>query len=69
MIDTPTPRLLAAALLAALQERGVRVVLCAQTAPSRGFERDQLASGVELALSAMTALVTLQAEGYALIAF
>jgi len=56
-------------LLAALREAGVRVVLCGQTAAGRGFPRDRLAPGVEVALSAMTALASLQSEGYALIAF
>ena len=58
-----------AALLAALQSKGVRVVLCGQTAAHGGFRRDELAPGVEVALSAMTALVTLQSEGYQLISF
>ncbi len=58
-----------APLLAALQSKGVRVVVCGQTAAHRGFRRDELAPGVEVALSAMTALVTLQSEGYQLISF
>jgi len=58
-----------AALLAALQSEGVRVILCGQTAAHKGFRRDELAPGVEVALSAMTALVTLQSEGYQLISF
>lgn len=56
-------------LIEELRAAGVRVILCGQTAASRGFERDALAEPVELALSAMTALVVLQQEGYALIAF
>lgn len=58
-----------ASLLAALQSRGVRVILCGQTAAYRGFSRQELAPGVEIALSAMTALVALQSEGFELIAF
>jgi len=38
-----------------------------QTAVSSGFEREEIADPVEVALSAMTALVTLQRDGYALI--
>jgi len=38
-----------------------------QTAASSGFEREEIADPVEVALSAMTALVTLQRDGYALI--
>lgn len=55
-------------IIAALRAAGVRVVLCGQTAASRGFPRGELLPGVEIALSAMTALVHLQSEGYALIA-
>lgn len=58
-----------APLLAALKSNGVRVVLCGQTAAHRGYARDELAPGVEVALSAMTALVALQSDGYRLIAF
>jgi intracellular sulfur oxidation DsrE/DsrF family protein len=56
-------------LLAALQSKGVRLILCGQTAAHQEFSRQELAPGVELALSAMTALVVLQSEGYALISF
>ena len=56
-------------LLAALQAKGVRIVLCGQSASSRGLRKADFVEGVELALSAMTALVTLQADGYGLIAF
>ena len=56
-------------LIAALQAVGVRVVLCGQTAAYRDLRRESLTPGVELALSAMTALSVLQAEGYALIGF
>jgi len=56
-------------LLDALRDAGVSILLCGQTAVHRGFRRDELAPSVRLALSAMTALVTLQADGYALISF
>jgi len=58
-----------APLLAALQSSGVRVILCGQSAAHKGFAREDLAPGVEIATSAMTALVVLQSEGYGLIAF
>ncbi len=58
-----------APLLTALQDKGVRIILCGQTAAHRGFSRQELAPGVEVALSAMTALVALQSEGYQLISF
>lgn len=54
-------------LLRALHDAGVRVVLCGQTAAHRGLPADELAEPVELALSAMTALVVFQADGYQLI--
>ena len=63
-VDNPN-----APLLAALQASGVRVILCGQTAAHRGFSRQDLAPGVQIAASAMTALVVLQSEGYELIAF
>lgn len=56
-------------LMEALAASGVRILLCGQTAGSRGFERAELAEPVELALSAMTALVVLQEQGYRLIDF
>jgi intracellular sulfur oxidation DsrE/DsrF family protein len=56
-------------LIAQLQKAGARVILCGQTAASRGFPKEDLTPSVELALSAMTALVTLQQDGYALIPF
>jgi intracellular sulfur oxidation DsrE/DsrF family protein len=58
-VDNPN-----AALIHALREYGVRVVLCGQTQMHRGLTRDELAPGVEVALSAMTALAVLQSEGY-----
>lgn len=56
-------------LLAALDEAGVEIYLCGQTAMHRGLPPDRLAPQVRMALSAMTVLVALQADGYALIAF
>jgi len=56
-------------LLEALDDFGVEVVLCGQSQGSRGIRNDQLASSVQQALSAMTALVDFQARGYQLIAF
>ncbi len=56
-------------LIQALADAGVDIYLCGQTAYSRGLPKDELAGPVQLALSAMTALAALQAEGYGLIAF
>jgi intracellular sulfur oxidation DsrE/DsrF family protein len=56
-------------LIGALIDAGAEVVLCGQSAMSRGFPAADLAPGVRLALSAMTALVAYQQQGYSLIAF
>lgn len=54
------------ALIAALTEKGVRVILCGQSAAAYGIKNHMLAPGVEMALSAMTAHALLQQEGYTL---
>jgi intracellular sulfur oxidation DsrE/DsrF family protein len=54
------------ALLAALKTAGVRVYLCGQTAGRRGIAATELTSPAEMALSAMTAHLVLQSEGYVL---
>ena len=51
-------------LIRELTEAGVRVILCGQTAASRGIPREGLIDGVQVALSAMTAFLVLQEEGY-----
>ena len=56
-------------LLNALAEAGVKIYLCGQTAAYRGFGEEELNPAVSMALSAMTAHVRLQAEGYTLIPF
>jgi len=43
---------------------GAQVILCGQTAAGRGIPTDRLADGVQLSLSAMTAFLVLQEEGY-----
>ncbi len=58
-----------APLIAQLTAAGVEFIVCGQTAAHRGFSANEFAPGVELALSAMTAMVTLQNDGYALIQF
>ena len=56
-------------LLAGLADAGVTIYLCGQTAAARGFGGDELSSTVSMALSAMSAHVQLQSEGYTLIPF
>lgn len=58
-VDNPN-----AALIRELTEVGVKVILCGQTAASRGIPTDGLIGGVEVTLSAMTAFLVLQEEGY-----
>ncbi len=52
-----------------LMEHGVTVIFCGQSSLSRKIPKDETLSGVQLALSAMTALISLQDEGYRLIKF
>jgi len=54
------------ALIKALTDKGVRVILCGQSAAFHGIKNDDLLPGVEMALSAMTAHALLQQEGYTL---
>ncbi|MDH3271001.1 MAG: DsrE family protein [Gemmatimonadota bacterium] len=58
-VDNPNSKLIAE-LIAADQP----VILCGQSAASRGVPTDQLIPGVQVALSAMTAFLLLQDEGY-----
>lgn len=57
------------ALLAELQEAGVNIYLCSQTALFRGMAPEDFNPAVTMAVSAMTAHVRLQQEGYTLIPF
>jgi len=57
------------AMLNALGEAGVKIYLCGQTAAYRGFSVEELNPVVSMALSAMTAHVRLQEEGFTLIPF
>ena len=56
-------------LIKALQEAGGEIIFCGQSSASRGFPRDELIDGVQLSLSAMTALIQLQDENFRLIKF
>lgn len=55
-----------APLIKALKAKGVRLILCGQTAAYRDISKTDLLPGVEVALSAMTAHALLQQEGYTL---
>ena len=56
-------------LIKALIDAGGQVIFCGQSSLSRGFPREDLIEGVQLSLSAMTALIQLQDENYRLIKF
>jgi intracellular sulfur oxidation DsrE/DsrF family protein len=51
-------------LVEELLANNVQLVLCGQTAGFRGVKREELLPGVQLAISAMTALNVFQAQGY-----
>ena len=51
-------------LIRELIAAGQPVLLCGQSAASRGIEAGQVIPGVQIALSAMTAFLLLQDEGY-----
>ncbi|KPP94318.1 DsrE family protein [Erythrobacter sp. HL-111] len=52
------------ALVEALLEKDVRFVLCGQSAVAYGIAPEDLITGVEMSLSAMTAHAVLQQRGY-----
>lgn len=56
-------------LISQLASQGVQVILCGQTAAHRKIAKAEALPEVQIALSAMTALVQLQNEGYRLINF
>lgn len=51
-------------LVEELLANGAQLVLCGQTAGFRGVKLEELLPGVQLAISAMTALNVFQAQGY-----
>ena len=62
--ETDNPNL---ELLASLADAGVKFYACGQSLGFRGLDKSVLAEPVKVGLSAMTLLVTLQADGYALL--
>lgn len=56
-------------LIKALNNAGVDVILCGQTASYRKIEKEDIIPDVKLALSAMTALLQYQNKGYRFIKF
>ena len=56
-------------LIKALMNAGGQIIFCGQSSVARDFPREDLIEGVQLSLSAMTALIQLQDENYRLIKF
>ena len=56
-------------LIEALMDAGVEVIFCGQSSSSRGIPKEKVIPGVQISLSAMTALIQLQDQGYRLIKF
>ena len=63
-IDNPNLK-----LVNALLDAGGQVIICGQSAISRKISKEELIDGVQLSISAMTALVQLQNNNYRLIQF
>lgn len=58
-----------AEMIEQLMDAGVVFVFCGQSSLSRNFPMEETIEGVQLSLSAMTALIQFQNEGYQLIKF
>lgn len=54
-------------LIKELDEAGVQIIICGQTAASRDISEQKRLPEVDLALSAMTVLIQLQQQGFAVI--
>ena len=58
-----------AELIAALVEKDVKICVCGQSMKSRGYQAKDISENVKISLSALTALVKYQSEGYQIINF
>ena len=56
-------------LIKALKKENVQIYVCGQSFAYKGYKKNDLSSNVKLSLSALTALVKFQSEGYQLITF
>jgi intracellular sulfur oxidation DsrE/DsrF family protein len=63
-VDNPN-----AEMVQQLLDAGVEFIFCGQSSLSRNFPMEETIPGVQLSLSAMTALIQLQNDGYRLIKF
>ena len=57
------------ALFEALNDQGVQIILCGQTSVARNISKERRIPETKISLSAMTALIQLQNDGYKLISF
>ena len=56
-------------LIKALKKENIQIYVCGQSFAYKGYKKNDLSSNVKLSLSALTALVKYQSEGYQLITF
>jgi len=56
-------------LIKALKKEHIQIYVCGQSFAYKGYKRNDLSKDVKLSLSALTALVKYQSEGYKLITF
>ncbi len=56
-------------LMEALEDAGAAIYMCGQSIQARGLDQQRLAEPVQVALSAMTVILSLQEEGFQLIKF
>ena len=56
-------------LLKKLNKAGVQIIVCGQTVEFSGYKRNEILEFVDVSLSAITALISLQSQGYQLINF
>ncbi len=63
-IDNPNTK-----LIKALNKANVEIYVCGQSFAHKGYDRSDLSKNIALSLSALTALVHYQTEGYQLITF
>jgi intracellular sulfur oxidation DsrE/DsrF family protein len=54
-------------LLGLLRQAGVEILVCGQALNNKGIAADEVADGVQIAVSAMTAIINKQADGYSLV--
>ncbi len=55
------------ALIKAIQDAGARVTICGQTMQKRGIARENLLPNVQVGISALTTISTLQQQGYTIL--